>query len=233
VARSARYDEIADFYSEAVGDEVGDSVAACLFKLVGEVSGLRVLDLACGQGPVSRKLARRGACVVAVDISNELLTKARAAEDADRLDIDYIEIDATSPEALGGEAFDLVVSHFGLSDIDDLGGTLATATRLLREKGSFVFSILHPCFPGWGDDAPSSWSPEGGYYSEGWWLASNSGFRGKVGANHRTLSTYLNTLIEHGPEIEHAAEPEPIGEWAQSKPGPTPPVYLVLRCKKR
>jgi SAM-dependent methyltransferase len=230
---SARYDEVADFYDGFVGDDVADSVAACLFQLAGEISGLRVLDLACGQGRVARELARRGASVTGVDLSTELLAKARTAEESDQLGIQYVHVDASSSDALAGETFDLVVSHFGLSDIDDLDGVIATVSRGLRAGGAFVFSIVHPCLPGWGDDTPSSWPPGGGYHAEGWWLASNSGLRSKVGANHRKLSTYLNTLVEHGLEVEHVAEPEPAGEWARPKPGPAPPVFLALRCRKR
>jgi len=43
--------------------------------------------------------------------------------------------------------------------------------------------------PGWNRDAPSSWPPGLGYFREGWWLASNPGFWGKVGSSHRMLST--------------------------------------------
>jgi 2-polyprenyl-3-methyl-5-hydroxy-6-metoxy-1,4-benzoquinol methylase len=52
-------------------------------------AGLRVLDLACGQGRLSRELARRGARVVGLDISNELLDKARAVEKDEPLGISY------------------------------------------------------------------------------------------------------------------------------------------------
>jgi hypothetical protein len=144
-----------------------------------------------------------------------------------------VQGDATSSEALAGESFEGVACHFGLSDIDDLGATTATVSRVLTQGGWFVFSILHPCFPGWGDDAPSSWPTGRGYFAEGWWLADNPGFRGKVGANHRTLSTYLNKLIEHGLAIEQAAEPRPVGEWLSAKPSEDlVPVFLVLRCRR-
>ena len=53
--------------------------------------------------------------------------------------------DATSSDAHAGESFDGVVCHFGLSDVDDLGGAAATVARLLEPGGWFVFSILHPC----------------------------------------------------------------------------------------
>jgi ubiquinone/menaquinone biosynthesis C-methylase UbiE len=231
--RGARYDEIADLYDDAVGEDVADPVAMKLLGLVGDPRGLRILDLACGQGRVSRELARRGAPVVAADVSNALLEKARAVEESEPLGVKYVQADGTSPDALAGETFDGVVCHFGLSDIDDLGAALAMVARVLRPGGWFVLSILHPCFPGWGEDAPSSWPPRRGYYAEGWWLADNSGFRGKIGANHRTLSTYLNALVEHGLAVEHVAEPEPVGEWVDSEPGRDPvPVFLVVRCRR-
>jgi SAM-dependent methyltransferase len=229
----ARYDEIATFYDGVVGNELGDPAAQSLLDLLPDLAGLRVLDLACGQGRLSRELARRGARVVGLDISAALLEIARSAENAEPLGITFAEADATSSAALAGESFDGVVCHFGLSDIDDLAAATATVSRLLRAGGWFTFSILHPCFPGWGEDAPSSWPPGSGYFAEGWWLAGNSGFRGKVGASHRTVSTYLNQLVEHGLLVERVAEPQPAGEWVSARPsGDLVPVFLVMRCRR-
>lgn len=233
MARGARYDQIADFYAQVVGDALDDPAAASLLELLPDLQETRVLDLACGEGRLSRELARRGASVVAVDVSKVLLEKASALEEEEPLGIRYVHADATSTDLLVGESFDGVTCHFGLSDIDDLAGALATVSRLLRPGGWFVSSILHPCFPGWGEDAPSSWPPGRGYFTEGWWLASNSGFRGKIGASHRTLSTYLNALVEHGLAVERVAEPQPVGEWLAAKPSEDlVPVFLVLRCRR-
>jgi 2-polyprenyl-3-methyl-5-hydroxy-6-metoxy-1,4-benzoquinol methylase len=227
-----RYDEIAAFYDGAVSEVVEDPVAGALFELLCDPDGLRVLDLACGQGRVSRELARRGARVVGLDISPALLALARSAE-ADMLGITYVEGDATSPSVLDGERFEAVTCHFGLSDIDDLRAVTANVARLLEPDGMFVFSILHPCFPGWGDDAPSSWPPGEGYFSETWWRAENSGFRGKVGANHRMLSTYLNALVQQGLAIERIAEPQPVGDWVSAnQSGDLVPFFLVVCCRR-
>jgi ubiquinone/menaquinone biosynthesis C-methylase UbiE len=228
----SRYDEIADFYAGAVGDDTGDEVSVALFELVGPVVGMRVLDLACGHGRVSRELARRGAAVMGADISSELLEKARRIEESEKLGITYVHEDVTSAEAFAGEYFGGVVSHFGLSDIDDLGGVLGTVVRVLSPDGWFVFSILHPCFPGRGADAPSSWPPGLGYYEERWWLATNPGFRGKVGANHRMLSTYLNGLVHHRLAIERVAEPAPSADWIAEANADPMPVYLVVRSRR-
>jgi SAM-dependent methyltransferase len=212
---------------------VADPATAALLELAGDVARLRLLDLACGQGRVSRALARRGGEIVGIDISEALLAKARAAEAEHPLGIAYVSGDAAAAEALAGQTFDGVVCNFGLSDIDDLDGALRTVAARLRPGGLFVFSILHPCFPGWGADAPSSWPPGGGYYREGWWLAANPGFRGKVGANHRMLSTYLNALARHDLAVEHAVEPDPGPHWAAARPDADPvPVYLAVRCRR-
>jgi SAM-dependent methyltransferase len=232
----ARYDLIADFYLGVVGDVVTDPAAATLLTLIEDVRGLRVLDVACGQGRVTRELARRGARVVGVDISGVLLDGARQAEAEAPLGITYMTADVTSAGALPGETFDAVVCNHGLADIDDLNGTLATVARALRPGGRFVFSILHPCFPGWDDDAPSSWPRAAGYWSEGWWLASNPGIRGKVGSSHRMLSTYLNSAIDNGLAIERVAEPAPgphlHARQLAAQPGAGPlPMFLVVRCR--
>lgn len=193
----------------------------------------RVLDLACGQGRVSRELARRGASVVGIDVSDALLRIAREADHRHPLGITYVLANAADRSVLHGEGFDGVVCNFGLSDIDDLEGALATVDRVLTVDGWFVFSILHPCFPGWDVDAPSSWPPEQGYYTEGWWLAQNTGFRGKVGAYHRVLATYLNSLARHNLRPEEVVEPDPGKTWAARAPGRVAvPVYFVARCRR-
>jgi ubiquinone/menaquinone biosynthesis C-methylase UbiE len=154
------------------GKTVRDPATVALLDLAGDVSGLRLLEVACGQGRVARELARRGAALTGLDISAALLARARAYEAAEPLGIRYLHADVTSGGVLEGQVFDGVVCNYGLSDIDDLDGLLANVARLLRPGGWFVFSLLHPCFPGWDSDAPSSWPPGRGYYQEGLWLAS-------------------------------------------------------------
>src|SRR5215475_2140002 len=229
----ARYDEIAGFYNEFVGDDLDDSASSALLELLPDLNGRHVLDFACGHGRLSRELARRGARVVGIDISAVLLEQARARESEEPLGITYLRADATSPRLLDDERFDLITCHFGLSDIDDLRGAVANAARLLVPGGLLVFSIIHPCFPGWGDDAPSSWPPGESYFTERWWLAGNSGIRGKVGSTHRMLSTYLNLLREHGLAVDRVLEPRPDPEWVRRK-NPSDdlvPVFLVARCR--
>jgi SAM-dependent methyltransferase len=233
----ARYDAVADFYEQFAPDAYEDPPMVALLGLIGDVSGFRVLDLACGHGRLARELARRGGRVVGADISEALLAKARAHEEASPLQIAYVHADVASPEALAGAIFDAVGCSFGLSDIDDLDGAIAMVARVLRQGGFFVFSIVHPCFPGWENkQAKPSWQPGRGYYEEGWWRADGPahGLRPKVGANHRMLSTYLNTLARYGLVVEEVTEPMPQPDWIDDAPSIGPvPVYLVVRCRRR
>jgi ubiquinone/menaquinone biosynthesis C-methylase UbiE len=118
----ARYDAIAGFYEGFAPDTYDDPPLASLLELVGDMSGLGPVDIACGHGRLSRELARRGAQVTGVDISAALLDKALKLEQADPPGIAYLHADAASPYTLPGEELGGAVRHFGLSDIDDLEG---------------------------------------------------------------------------------------------------------------
>lgn len=232
----ARYDEIADFYESMVAEPLTAPPDREVLRLAGPVAGLRLLDLACGHGRFARAFARRGAEVVGIDLSGALLEKARAAEREEPLGIRYVQADLAAPDTLVGETFDVVVCAFGLSDIDNLDGALATVERVLRPGGHFVFLLLHPCFPGWREDGSSSWQPGRGYYQEGWWRceAPSSTLRQRVGSNHRMLSTYLNALFRHELMLEEVAEPDFPAQWTATLPEKDPvPTFLAARCRRR
>jgi 2-polyprenyl-3-methyl-5-hydroxy-6-metoxy-1,4-benzoquinol methylase len=109
---------------------------------------LRVLDVACGHGRITRELARRGAEVTGIDISGSLISKARETERDEPLGIRYIHADVTTQAALGDGEFHAAACNFGLSDIDDLDAAITAIGSALRPDGYFTFSMLHPCFAG-------------------------------------------------------------------------------------
>jgi 2-polyprenyl-3-methyl-5-hydroxy-6-metoxy-1,4-benzoquinol methylase len=181
------------------------------------LDGNRWLDVACGAGRTSRELGRRGASVVGVDISAELISRARASEAAETLGITYLAADVTRPsEWWDGQPFDGAVCEMAFMDIDDLGGTVAVVAEVLRPGGRFLTSLVNPCFPG-NDDGLSSWPPQRGYEAEGFWTSLEhdpDGVRIRVGSNHRKLSTYLNLLIGTGLRLERVVEPAaPLPTW--------------------
>lgn len=228
----ARYDAVADFYIDGF-DSIGDRVSVALLDMLGPVTGLRVLDVACGHGRITRELARRGASVVGVDISGVLIGKAMQTEQGEPLGIRYVHADVSTPGSFGDGGFDAAVCSFGLSDIDDLDGAVATISGALRPGGHFTFSILHPCFAG-GKDISGAWPAAGRYYDEGRWTAQDarSTLRQQVGANHRMLSTYVSTLRRHGLRLDQLAEPLPEPGWDPAHDADRKPVFLVARCAR-
>ena len=216
----ARYDEFAEWYEQWIGD--APPLIAAHSDLLPAMTGERVLDVACGQGRMSRYLAQLGAEVTGVDIAAAMLDKARASGPGD---ISYVCADVTRhPAWWDGRPFDGCTCEMALMDIDDLASTLSAVTTVLRRGGWFVASIFHPCFPG-SDKGRSSWPPGEGYEREGWWTAADhnpDGVRLRVGATHRKLSTFLNALVDAGLEPERFVEP----------PAPVP-TYLLWRCRRR
>jgi 2-polyprenyl-3-methyl-5-hydroxy-6-metoxy-1,4-benzoquinol methylase len=230
----ARYDAVADFYIEGF-DSIDDPASKALLELLGPVAGLQVLDVACGHGRITRELARGGARVVGIDLSGALIARALETEQDEQLGIRYLHDDVTVPGSLGNDDrdFDLAVCNFGLSDIDDLDAAIAAVGAALRPGGRFAFSMVHPCFAG-GADISGSWPASGRYYDEGHWTAqgARSGLRRLVGANHRTLSTYLATLRRHGLWLDELAEPLPSPEWDPAHDADRHPVFLAARSVK-
>ncbi|HET7038011.1 MAG TPA: class I SAM-dependent methyltransferase, partial [Thermomicrobiaceae bacterium] len=195
------YDAIAEWYDRILRENpIYEVVLGNLLDLAGEVAGQAICDLACGQGFVTRELARRGAVTTGVDISTKLLALARGYEASEPLGIRYVEDDAQTLAKLPDAAFDGVTCSMALMNIPDLAACFRAARRVLRPVGWFVWCITHPCF-----QAPhASWLelPDGrvarlvtDYLDEREWRSDNpAGMRGRIAEAHRTLSTYLNTL---------------------------------------
>lgn len=112
VVHHAEYDDIAADYSASKQLPFRVLVEApTLFELAGDVRGLSVLDIACGEGTYSRAFARRGAsAVLGVDLSSNMVELARASENENPLGVTYRVGDAKTLGAVG--AFDLVVACY-------------------------------------------------------------------------------------------------------------------------
>jgi 2-polyprenyl-3-methyl-5-hydroxy-6-metoxy-1,4-benzoquinol methylase len=116
-------------------------------NLLRPMAGDRLLDVACGNGVTSRRLAKAKAIVTAFDFSEAMIYCAKERSAAS--DIDYRIIDATDREALlnfSAGGFDGALCNMALMDIADIRPLMDALVSLLRPNGRFVFSVLHPCF---------------------------------------------------------------------------------------
>jgi ubiquinone/menaquinone biosynthesis C-methylase UbiE len=111
-----------------------------LCELAGEVSGLSLLDLACGEGHYTRVFKKMGASrVVGMDISTRMIELATAAERAEPLGIEYLVGDARS--VCFRACFDVVAAAYLLNyarSEQELLAMAKTIHRSLKPGGRFV-----------------------------------------------------------------------------------------------
>jgi SAM-dependent methyltransferase len=191
-----------------------------LHRLLPNLSNLHVLDLGCGFGEFARFARTQGAAsVTGVDISRRMLEEAtQRTSDAS---VTYlrspIEQYAPTPRSL-----DLVVSSLALHYVEDYAGLVERVFQGLKPGGRFLFSVEHPvctAYPaGWARDAEGRkrhW-PLDHYRQEG--ERDTRWFVDGVIKYHRTVETYVNTLIWSGFLLEHLGEPAPTTEVLKVRP---------------
>ena len=108
-----------------------------------------ILDIACGNGLTSRRLAALGANVTAFDFSEKLIEKAKIRSKGYASRITYHVIDATDENqllALGENKFDSALSNMALFDMANIETLFQTLPILLKPNGIFAFSLCHPAF---------------------------------------------------------------------------------------
>jgi len=111
-------------------------------RLLGEVKGLRVLDVGCGTGRHALRLAGKGAEMTGVDFSSGMLARARAKAGAEK--VRFVEHDLARPLPFGEGEFARVVCGLVLDHIEDLVGFLRELRRVCAKDGWMVLTVMHP-----------------------------------------------------------------------------------------
>ncbi|HEY31721.1 MAG TPA: class I SAM-dependent methyltransferase [Dehalococcoidia bacterium] len=146
------WDQLAEWWDDKIGD--GNDFQNYLIepsteRLLALQPGEKVLDIACGAGRFTRRMAALGANITAIDHSEKFIKRAkeRTTENADR--IEYMVLSATDRSALmslGQAKFDAAVCTMGLMDMSSIEPLISTLPKLLKPGGRFVFSVTHPVF---------------------------------------------------------------------------------------
>ena len=242
--RENKYDN-SDFfekYSQMARSKEGLSGAGEwheLKKLLPPFQGKRVLDLGCGYGWHCIYAAEQGAKeVLGVDSSEKMLAVAR--EKTHLSQVRYLK--KPIEEFLPEDSYDIVLSSLVLHYVASFSVVCKVVADCLIPGGSFVFSVEHPIFTAYGsqdwyygqDGEKLHW-PVDRYFTEGWREAI---FLGEpIIKYHRTLTTYLNVLLQSGFEIKAVVEPTPDPKLMDRMPGleeelRRPMMLLISAVKK-
>jgi len=107
------------------------------------LAGRHVLDVGCGGGILAESMARRGARVTGIDLSEKALRVAQLHLHESRLEIDYQSVSAESLAERKAGAFDVVTCMELLEHVPDPAAMVAACTRLARPGGHVFFSTIN------------------------------------------------------------------------------------------
>lgn len=119
-------------------DLEGLALRAALDKLTFEFC----LEIGCGTGKNTVWLLNRSTSVTAVDLSDEMLTKAKEKVTSDR--VTFIQADITAAWSFRSRPYDLVTFSLVLEHIENLEHIFAEASRALKSGGTVYVGELHP-----------------------------------------------------------------------------------------
>lgn len=198
----------------------------------------RVLDIGCGDGQISRLLAKRGAHVVGIDPTWNQIAVAHARGGGPA----YARA-AADELPFGDASFDAAVACLVFEHIDAVDAAISEVARVVKRGGRFSFFLNHPLLQtpgsGWIDD--QILDPPEQYWRIGPYLVEAESIEQvELGVYirfiHRPLSRYINTLAEHGLMLERMVEPAPpqgfLDRATEYADAATIPRLLYLRLRR-
>lgn len=127
------------------------------FRRLGDVAGLKVLDLGCGHGMAAGVLARRGAEVTALDLSFGYLDEARSRAVANGVAVRFVQANGNCLP-FADASFDRVWGNAVLHHLD-VAAAARELHRVLRPGGGVVL-----CEP-WGENPILGWVRQRCHYA--------------------------------------------------------------------
>ncbi len=204
-------------------------------RLLGEVTGLDVLEYGCGAAQWSIALAGRGARVTGLDNSGRQLEHARAAVAAAGAGVRLVHAPAERTP-FADASFDLVFCDHGAMTFAAPEATIPEVARILRPGGAFAFSLEHPLHAiCWDDDAEAASHALHRPYFE---LGRFEDTQDDIVSFVRPVATYVTLLLANGFALERLLEPQPPADaqstydfgglaWARAYPA-----ELMIRARR-
>jgi len=213
------YEQFAERYAAAVETKAHNAYyeRPATLSLLPEVEGLQVLDAGCGPGIYTEWLLKRGAQVVACDVTPQMveITRRRVGNLAEIHQADITQSLTFAVDA----AFDIVLCSLVLDYINDWQPVFKEFFRVLRSGGTLIFSCGHPT----GDylyTQRKQLTP-GNYFNVEKFVTEWSGFGEPypvITSYRRPLQATLNPLFKVGFILDEILEPKPIPQFEEANP---------------
>lgn len=184
-----------------------------LKKVMPDFTDKTVLDLGCGYGWHCNYAIEHGAkSVIGIDQSEKMLEIAKEKFNSPKIIYMKNNIEAIHfPKS----SFDIVISSLALHYVKNYDRLIQELKDIMKPRGQLIFTVEHPVFTAYGsqdwhynENGEILHFPVDNYYVEG---KREAVFLGtKMTKYHRTLTTYLDTLVQHGFQLQRVLEPEPV-----------------------
>lgn len=231
---------VAQWYHETVEDAASyqrDLILPNLMRLLDVRRGQKILDLGCGEGLFTRRFAKAGAEVTAIDIAAPLVEIAKRAAAAEGEQYAFAPrffvSDAAAIPVVADGSQDVVLINLAIQNIENVASVFSECARVLKPKGKLFLVLNHPAFRipkasgwGWSADNAVQYRQVSRYMSEAREKidmvpsASSGRIQGKSEQTisfHRPLQFFVKLLGKNGLAIVN------MEEWVSGKkslPGP-------------
>ena len=221
-------------------------------KILPPVKDLKGIDVGCGEGHNTQRVAESGAEMTGIDISLKFIQYARERVNGNGLKMSFIQASAFDLP-FDDSSFDFAISTMAFMDFPEQHKAMAEVYRVLKKGGFFQFSISHPIFstPKWKwifEDDKRAGIMIGDYFKkisgdiEEWTFGAapqelkDKYEKFKIPRFNMTLSEWFNLLIDTGFTIERVEEPHPDEETIKNCPyiedASLVPYFLIIRSRK-
>lgn len=186
-------------------------------RLIGEVAGLRILELGCGGAQCARWLADQGALVVGLDVSRGMLSHAQKLDRELGRETPFVQADGRVLP-FQDAAFDVVMSAFGVFPfVADSDVVLHEVSRVLAPGGRFAFSLVHPFHWVFPDSSNAGdLTVQTSYFDRRPYVEEDRHGEVIYTEHHRTIGDRVREIRAAGLILDDLVEPE----WVREDPAP-------------